>query len=145
MSKTTDRYSGVGVQPSTAPEAAIAWALLLKTLENNRDLSNEVAILKDQCAELKASVADVEKQVDAVNAAIATQTSHLLLGYIVNVMSDVNGGYVADCPTLHAVSEGDSFEEAMTNIQESMQVAIEGRKHFGRPVPPKDTEVTCQG
>lgn len=39
------------------------------------------------------------------------------------------GGFVATCEELHAVSEGDTFGEMMENIKEAMDLAAEEGGH----------------
>jgi predicted RNase H-like HicB family nuclease len=40
------------------------------------------------------------------------------------VYSD-SGGYVAECPDLHAVTQGDTLDETMRNLQEVIALALE--------------------
>jgi len=37
-----------------------------------------------------------------------------------------SGGYVAECPDLHAVTQGDTLDEAMANLREAIALALEG-------------------
>jgi predicted RNase H-like HicB family nuclease len=57
------------------------------------------------------------------------------------------GGYFVQCPTLPGCySQGDSVEEAMTNIREAIELAIEDLIATGQPMPqtgaPIFTEIT---
>ena len=36
-----------------------------------------------------------------------------------------SGGYVAECPDLHAVTQGDTLDETMRNLQEVIALALE--------------------
>lgn len=36
-----------------------------------------------------------------------------------------SGGYVAECPDLHAVTQGDTLDETMTNLREVVALALE--------------------
>lgn len=40
------------------------------------------------------------------------------------VYSD-SGGYVAECPDLHAVTQGDTLDETITNLREVVALALE--------------------
>ena len=35
-------------------------------------------------------------------------------------------GYVVECPDVHAVTQGDSLDEAVTNLKEVIALALEG-------------------
>jgi predicted RNase H-like HicB family nuclease len=35
------------------------------------------------------------------------------------------GGYVAECPDLHAVTQGDTLDEVMANLREVIALALE--------------------
>ena len=37
-----------------------------------------------------------------------------------------SGGYVAECPALHAVTQGDTLDETMANLKEVIALALEG-------------------
>ena len=37
-----------------------------------------------------------------------------------------SGGYVAECPDLHAVTQGDTLDETMANLKEVIALALEG-------------------
>lgn len=48
------------------------------------------------------------------------------------------GGYTAMVPELAGcISEGDSLDEALTNIREALELYIEGSLADGLPLPPK--------
>ena len=99
---------------------------------------------RGEVARLRKVIAQLEGDIEALNDSVLAQESFLMMGYIVLVRPDVDGGYLADCPTLHAVSEGDSFDDVIVNIRDAMMVAIEGREHFGTPIPPRDTDAKCR-
>ena len=85
-------------------------------------------------------VAGLEREIEMLHNSIAEQRSFIMSGYIVNVRPDIGGGYVAHCPTLHAVADGESFNDSVGSLREAMEISIEGRRHFGSAIPPKDTE-----
>ena len=37
-----------------------------------------------------------------------------------------DGGYVVECPDVHAVTQGDTLDEAMSNLQEVIALALDG-------------------
>lgn len=37
-----------------------------------------------------------------------------------------SGGYVAECPALHAVTQGDTLDDTMANLKEVIALALEG-------------------
>ena len=51
--------------------------------------------------------------------------------------SDKDNTYIVDIPELPGcTTHGDSYEEAVKNGQEVMELCIESEKALGRPVPP---------
>lgn len=55
------------------------------------------------------------------------------------VYSD-SGGYVAECPDLHAVTQGDTLDETMRNLQEVIALALEDEVREGiAPTAPGST------
>lgn len=60
-------------------------------------------------------------------------------GYFVKIWSDPeSGGYVADCPTVRATSQGDAREEAVANITSAIEQMVGHLADPGAPIPPKD-------
>ncbi len=60
--------------------------------------------------------------------------------YTVILEREDDGGYVASVPALPGcVSQGDSREEALTNIREAVKLYIEDCIDAGEPVPSEDT------
>lgn len=56
--------------------------------------------------------------------------------FTVVVEKDEDGYYVASCPALQGCyTQGKTFEEALTNIKDAIQLHIEARKAVGDPVP----------
>jgi predicted RNase H-like HicB family nuclease len=52
------------------------------------------------------------------------------------LIPDETGGYVVEVPSLPGCrSEGDTKEEALTNIQDAIQLYIEDLIEHGEPVP----------
>ena len=59
--------------------------------------------------------------------------------YTVVLQREDDGGYVASVPVLPGcVSQGDSREEALKNIEEAIEVYLEDVKAAGEPVPAED-------
>ena len=49
---------------------------------------------------------------------------------------DEDGGWVVECPSLPGcISQGETREEALTNIKEAIDLYIDTLKDEGRPVP----------
>jgi predicted RNase H-like HicB family nuclease len=56
--------------------------------------------------------------------------------YTVILEREPDGGYVASVPTLPGcVSEGDTRDEALTNIKEAAELYIEDCRDAGDPIP----------
>ncbi len=54
--------------------------------------------------------------------------------YPVVLREDETGGFVVECPIIPGcVSEGDTVEEALTNIVEAIQGCLEVRRELGIP------------
>lgn len=59
--------------------------------------------------------------------------------YTVVLQREDDGGYVASVPALPGcVSQGDSREEALKNIEEAIEVYLEDVKAAGEPIPAED-------
>jgi len=57
------------------------------------------------------------------------------------VQQDEDGKFVATCPSLPGcVSEGDTREAALANIQDAIAGYLESLRKHGEPVPPPITE-----
>ena len=53
----------------------------------------------------------------------------------VTLYKDEEGWYVVECPTiLGCMSQGETQEEALLNIQEAIQLCLEVRKEKGLPL-----------
>ena len=56
--------------------------------------------------------------------------------YTVIIGQDEDGDYIAEVPALQGCySQGKSYEEALTNIQDAIRLHIEARKQLGEDVP----------
>jgi len=52
------------------------------------------------------------------------------------IEQDEDGIYIASCPALQGCySQGNSIEEATTNIKDAIRLHIEARKSIGEPIP----------
>lgn len=59
--------------------------------------------------------------------------------YTVILEHEKDGGYHAYCPTLKGChTQGDTLEEALTNIREAIEVYLESLKSHGEPFPVED-------
>jgi predicted RNase H-like HicB family nuclease len=60
--------------------------------------------------------------------------------YTVVLEREADGGFVASVPILPGcVSEGDSSEEALENIQGAIDLYVEDCRIAGDPIPPEDS------
>ncbi|MBI2816066.1 MAG: type II toxin-antitoxin system HicB family antitoxin [Acidobacteria bacterium] len=56
--------------------------------------------------------------------------------YTVVIEQDEDGVYISSCPALQGChSYGDTYEEALENIREVIQLHIEARQSVGDPIP----------
>jgi predicted RNase H-like HicB family nuclease len=56
--------------------------------------------------------------------------------YRILIEKDENDIYIASCPALQGFySQGDTVDEALQNIKDSIQLHIEARQALGEPVP----------
>lgn len=59
--------------------------------------------------------------------------------YTVILQRESDGGYVVSVPALPGcVSQGDSREEALKNIEEAIELYLEDVKAAGEPIPAED-------
>lgn len=59
--------------------------------------------------------------------------------YTVMLQRESDGGYVVSVPALPGcVSQGDTREEALRNIEEAIELYIEDVKAAGEPIPAED-------
>ncbi len=59
--------------------------------------------------------------------------------YTVVLQREKDGGYVVSVPALPGcVSQGDTREQALKNIEEAIQVYLEDVKAAGEPIPAED-------
>lgn len=59
--------------------------------------------------------------------------------YTVVLQRENDGGYVVSVPALPGcVSQGDTREEALKNIEEAIELYVEGVKAAGEPIPTED-------
>ncbi len=60
----------------------------------------------------------------------------------VTIYQDEAGWYVIECPTIPGcMSQGETKEEALTNIQEAIQLCLEVRKEKGLPLTTEYFEI----
>lgn len=56
--------------------------------------------------------------------------------YTVVVERDEDGVFIASCPALQGCySQGETYEEALENLKDAIQVHIEARRAVGEPIP----------
>ncbi len=56
--------------------------------------------------------------------------------YRVVIEKDEDGMYIASCPTFKGChTQGETYDEALANIKEAIELNIEARKEMGEPIP----------
>lgn len=62
--------------------------------------------------------------------------------FLVTIYQDEEGWYVIECPTIPGcMSQGETKEEALINIQEAIQLCLEVRKEKGLPLTTEYFEI----
>lgn len=65
-----------------------------------------------------------------------------IYNYTVLLEKELDGGYHAFCPVLKGChSQGDSFEEAIENIAEAIELYIESLRADNQPIPKENLVV----
>ena len=63
------------------------------------------------------------------------------LRYRVLIAEDEDGQFVAECPSLPGcISQGETREKALENIQDAIKGYLESLKKHGDPIPPSVSE-----
>ena len=63
--------------------------------------------------------------------------------YSVIIEQDEDGRYIASCPAFGGChSQGDTYEDALNNIKEAIELNIEARKQLNEPIA-TDTHIAC--
>jgi predicted RNase H-like HicB family nuclease len=94
-------------------------------------------------AHLLSTIGELEAENEALWKALTETQLYVLDGYFVSISPGVDVPLVGHCPTLHAQAQGNTFDEVVADLRDAMQVALDGRAHFGSPIPPKDIEAKC--
>lgn len=56
--------------------------------------------------------------------------------YTVIIEKDEDGVYVASCPALQGChTQGDTYEEALDNLKDAINLNIAARRDLGEPIP----------
>jgi predicted RNase H-like HicB family nuclease len=65
--------------------------------------------------------------------------------FLITIYQDEEGWYVVECPTIPGcMSQGETKEEALLNIQEAIQLCLEVRKEKGLPLTTECFEIEVQ-
>jgi predicted RNase H-like HicB family nuclease len=65
--------------------------------------------------------------------------------YKVILEAEEEGGYSVHCPALPGCySQGDTVPEALTNIQDAIELYIETLKDLRKPIPTSDPEILVE-
>ena len=97
-------------------------------------------MLQLEAERLMEQVAELEEEVEVILTSFANQEFRILDGYIVCVRPGIDVPFVAECPKLRAVAQGDTLEETLADLREAMNLFMECRQDHGKPIPPKDVE-----
>lgn len=63
--------------------------------------------------------------------------------FTVVIEQDEDGVFVATCPALQGCyTQGQTYEEAMANIREAIELHLEARRNLGEPIPQEVGTVT---
>ena len=103
----------------------------------------ETDSLQREVERLRVARARLEADLEQAEDALCTQELYILEGYLIAVWAAGDGTFIARCPTLHAVADGDSPEEAITSLREAVATVRQGHEHLGRALPPKDVGTRC--
>ena len=104
---------------------------------------NESADLQHEVERLRVTKARLEVDLDRAEDALCRQELYVLEGYLVTVWPASDDTFIARCPTLHAVADGDSTEAAIASLKEAITAVRDGHASLDRPLPPKDVEARC--
>ena len=105
-------------------------------LNGSTDLQHEVE-------RLRVAKTGLEVDLERAEDALCRQELCVLEGYLVAVWPAGDGTFIARCPTLHAVADGDSTEAAIASLKEAITAVRDGHASVDRPPPPKDVEARC--
>jgi len=73
-----------------------------------------------------------------------TEDGYVML-YRVPIEQDEDGAFVAECPSLPGcISQGNTREEALTNIRDAMVGYLESLRKHNEPIPPSIWEETVE-
>lgn len=85
----------------------------------------------------EARIAELEEQVDRLQDAIVGMDVAIVDGYFVRVWED-DGEWIGCCPTVGAVVQLDSREEALQGIADDTRIMLEALAELGSEPPTKD-------
>jgi len=65
--------------------------------------------------------------------------------YRVIIEQDEDGVFIAECPALPGcVSQGDTYQKSLENIQDAIKGYIESLEKHGEPIPPPINEAIVE-
>jgi antitoxin HicB len=69
----------------------------------------------------------------------------LVMKFRVTIEPDEDGVFIAQCPALPGcISQGKTYDQAMTNIRDAIQGYLESLKKHGEPIPSPITEAIVE-
>jgi len=103
-------------------------------------LSRQVAELESENTRLAESIAELEREIEAIQTSYANQDLLVLDGYLVSVRPGLDVPFAARCPKLRAVGQGATRDEALAELREAMAFFLAYCHDAGKPIPAKDVE-----
>jgi predicted RNase H-like HicB family nuclease len=89
--------------------------------------------------DLRRRIEELEELVERFYDAIVDLQVLVIDGYFVKIWADPeDGGFVAECPTVRATSQGGTRDEALANITSGIEEMLDHLADSGHPVPAKD-------
>ena len=101
--------------------------------------------LQGAVTRLEGQVRQLESELQAMEETIVNQDLSTRRGYICRIYRGRDDWFIGCCPTLHAGSQGRTFEEASAQLDIAIASVIEAFADWGRPLPPRDVEALCRG
>ena len=119
------------LKPTLSPESPAVFS---------NHLARRVAELESEQATLTETIAELEREIEAIETSFASQELLVLDGYLVAVRRGINVPFAARCPKLRAIAQGETVEQTLAELREEMAFFLAYRSEAGKPIPPKDVE-----
>ncbi len=88
-----------------------------------------------------AAYGDLEARIERLQEAFCSLAIGVVDGYFVKVWTDPDSGeWVAECPTVKVVAQGETREEALEAVAELTRAMLDSLAEMGANVPPTDLQ-----